>query len=130
MTRSALRSLSLLAPLAFALSAAACSDGSEEGGPPAEEVTDQLGRSCSVEDAAHVTCDEAPAPTAGCAGGAAPCFTLGTTGDAAGPGAICASCCSGDTAIAAAGDCSNIACTTENDCPKVYGRCVSGQCRH
>jgi hypothetical protein len=107
----------------------ACS-GDSGSGPPSTKVKDALGRNCTVQDAAHVTCDQAPHPMAGCPAGATPCWALGTTGNVTGPGAICASCCSGNTSSGTAADCSSLVCSTDMDCPDVYGRCMSGACRY
>lgn len=89
-----------------------------------------LGRSCTLESAAEVTCDQPPAPAGGCQSGETACYQLGTTGDASGPGAICAACCKGNTSRSMAGDCSNLVCSTADDCPPSYGRCLNNVCRY
>jgi hypothetical protein len=106
-----------------------CGGGGDDG-PPAQELEDMLGRSCLFDNASEVTCDEPPMPTGGCSGGATACFQLGSSGDAAGPAAICAACCMGSTSHSAAGDCSNLVCSTNDDCPPSYARCMSGICRY
>lgn len=112
-----------------ALMLGACgSDGAE--GPPAQEVVDTLGRSCTLATAGDVTCDQAPMPTDSCESGATACFQLGTTGDASGPAAICAACCMGTVSHSAAGDCENLVCSTNDDCPPTYSRCLDGVCRY
>ena len=122
------RPLLALPSIALLCQLASCSSSSDDGGPPPDEVTDQLGRTCLIEDAANVTCDEDPQPAAGCPEGATPCFDLGTTGDASGPGAICAACCGKDISVSMAFDCSNLTCSTDDDCPAIYGRCLRGEC--
>jgi hypothetical protein len=112
---------------ASALGILACSSDSGSG-PPSTKVTDALGLHCTVEDAAHVTCDQTPHPMAGCPAGATPCWSVGTTGGVTGPGAICAQCCSGNTGTGVAADCSNLVCSTAMDCPDIYPHCTSGAC--
>lgn len=107
---------------------ACSSSSSDDGARPSTQVKDKLGRTCAVTNAATVSCDKAAQPAAACKTGATACFTLG--GGPGGPGAICASCCAGDSATSVAADCSEIACGTPTDCPKEYGRCVSGACRY
>ncbi|MFT3924223.1 MAG: hypothetical protein QM778_16935 [Myxococcales bacterium] len=121
----------ILRASAFAalLFSTACGDSGSDG-PPAQQVEDMSGRSCSVQDAFTVSCDVDPMPTGGCQTGETACFQLGTTGDASGPGAICAACCKGNTSRSIAADCVNLVCSTADDCPPEYGRCVSSICRY
>ncbi len=126
------RSASRFASLAWIAGAflAACSSNSEPA--PGQTVMDMLGRTCVIPQSAAdpITCDQPPQPIAGCSSGATPCFLLGTTGDAGGPGAICAGCCSGNTGTSLVVDCVNLTCATPADCPPSYARCVSGSvCR-
>jgi hypothetical protein len=114
--------------LAVLIVLAACGGGEE--GPPPLAVEDMLGRSCEIAVGNEVTCDEEPKPAAGCPSGETACFQVGTTGDAAGPGAICAACCKGNTSRSVASDCSNLVCSSAEDCPPQYGRCVSNMCRY
>jgi len=107
---------------------AACGDSSG-GGPPSTKVKDMSGRTCSVIDAAEVTCDKVPTPAAPCATGKTACYSVGTTGGSVlGPGAICAGCCEGNTGTFLPADCSDIVCSTSSDCPDVYPTCTKGQC--
>lgn len=107
---------------------AAC--GASDDTPPGVEVRDQAGRTCTIPVEGEVTCDAIPSPLAGCTGGTTPCFLLGTTGDAGGPGAICAACCGGSSTTIEIEDCSPLTCEDASDCPAEFGRCVSGnQCR-
>lgn len=117
--------------LAMLLGAFGCGGDDSSGAPPPQQVTDQLGRVCSIVNLLDVTCDQAANPSSGCTAGSAPCFVVGTTGDAGGPGAICATCCGGGSSSVALADCSNISCQTPADCPPSYGRCVTGNiCRY
>ena len=114
----------LLATLALA----ACGGGEE--GPPPLQVEDMRGRSCEITVDHEVTCDEEPMPSVGCSAGETACFRVGTTGDAAGPGAICAACCKDNTSRGIAADCSNLVCSSAEDCPSEYGRCMNSVCRY
>ncbi len=113
----------------LAVGSLACGDDGD-GGPPAQEVEDMLGRSCMLLSAAEVTCDQDPMPAAGCPSGTTACFQLGTTDNAAGPAAICAACCGPSSSTSTRGDCSNLVCSSADDCPPQYGRCMSGICRY
>jgi hypothetical protein len=109
----------------------ACSSDDDEGeGGPTVRVTDLSGRTCSVENAADVECDEPPEPADGCSDGAEACYSLGTTGDASGPAAICAGCCSGNSSISAEEDCIEVTCADASTCPSPYGRCLNNRCRY
>ena len=115
--------------LGGALCAAGC--GSSDDGAPKTNVKDAAGRSCTLTaDSMEATCDKPPMPAAGCPATAHACFITGTTGDASGPGAMCAGCCAGNTASSQASDCSNLVCSSNADCPAEYGRCLTGQCRY
>lgn len=114
--------------VALVLILAACGGG--EDGPPPLAVEDMLGRKCEITIEDNVTCDQSPMPSMACKTGETACFQVGTTDNAAGPGAICAACCSGNSSRSVAGDCSNIVCSSAEDCPVVYGRCVNSVCRH
>ena len=89
-----------------------------------------LGRTCTLASSGKVTCDAQPEPVNGCKTGETACFQLGTTGSAAGPGAICAACCDGNSSTSYSSDCSNLVCSSNDDCPPEYGRCMSGVCRY
>ena len=104
--------------------------GSDDDGGPKQTVHDQAGRTCVLETAGKVTCDQEPKPTNACKTGTTACFQLGTTGDVAGPGAICAACCGTSSSTSFSMDCVNLTCASAADCPPEYGRCVSGACRY
>jgi hypothetical protein len=94
--------------------------------------------SCTQNDViGPVSCDNGTSPTNTCTNGASACWIEGTTAmggyDGGQPvgqetAALCAACCSGNTAVAAAGSCTSIACTTVNDCPLESTMCTSGYC--
>jgi hypothetical protein len=108
---------------------AACSGSS--GGPPRQTVKDAAGRTCTIiASEMTVRCDQPPMPSAGCPPGTTACFLEGTTGDASGPAAICAGCCTGNQGTSAAADCANIMCSTDEECPSDFSRCANGQCRY
>lgn len=115
--------------LGLCLLAWACG-GDDSSGPPKLEVKDKAGRECTIGAADEVSCDQDPMPSAGCPSGANACFQLSSTGDAAGPAAICAACCQGSTSTSVAVDCSEITCATDDDCPSTFGRCLNGACRY
>ena len=129
-THDFVRRMALLAFLVGAGGVACSSDDDEGDGGPTVRVTDLTGRTCSIENAAEVDCDEPPAPIDGCPEGSMACYSLGTTGDASGPAAICAGCCSGNNSTSTADDCSEITCADAGDCPSSYGRCVDNECRY
>lgn len=114
----------------------ACSSSSSDGNTgtgssASKTVKDKLGRTCTISQAAGpITCDQPPQPAAACKSGTTACFTLGTTSDVGGPAAVCAGCCTSDTATSVRTDCSEIPCATPADCPANFARCVTeGVCR-
>lgn len=111
-------------------SSPACGGG---GGPPKQTVHDEAGRTCVLSAASgpkELSCDEDPMPSISCKADESACFQLGTTGDAAGPGAVCAACCGKTSSHSVSADCENLSCSSADDCPPEYGRCVSGRCRY
>jgi hypothetical protein len=107
--------------------AVACSSGGS-----GKTVKDQAGRTCTVPDTGlTLSCDKTPMPMNGCSGGSTPCFVQGvasSTTSTIGPSAVCAACCSGNSATSGANDCSQITCTALNDCPQGSTKCESGGC--
>ncbi len=113
------------------VSALGCSSDDDEGDDgPTVRVVDLTGRTCSIENALDVECEQPPEPTAACSGDAEACYSLGSTGDASGPAAICVGCCSGDSSVSGADDCSEITCADAGDCPSPYERCLQNRCRY
>jgi hypothetical protein len=108
----------------------ACSSSDDGGSRPTKQVKDKLGRTCTIGDTLTASCDQEPKPAAGCKTTATACFTVGTSGDASGPAAICAGCCEGNTSTSVRTDCAAITCATAADCPTEYGRCLNAECRH
>lgn len=116
-------------PVLLTILCLACSS-EDDGARPTKQVKDKVGRTCTIGESLDATCDQAPKPSVACKSGTSACFQVGSTGDAAGPGAICAACCGGNTSSSVAADCSPITCSADNDCPSPYGRCSNGECRH
>lgn len=114
----------------FAIVGVACGSDDDGSGYPSVTVKDKLGRTCTIGEADNATCDQDPKPSGACRSSATACFMLGTTGDASGPAAICAGCCEGNTATSVRTDCAALTCSAASDCPKTYGRCLNGECRH
>lgn len=108
----------------------ACGSDDEGSGYPTQTVKDKLGRTCTTGEGLSATCDQEPKPAGGCKTTAKACFTIGTSGDASGPAAVCAGCCEGNTSTSVRTDCAAITCATATDCPSPYGRCLNGECRH
>lgn len=123
-----------LSLLAFALTAgllAACSSSSSDG----QTVKDQAGRTCTIPPSGSLTisCDATPMPKMACTGGASACFVKGVAPTGGGVGtpaqsAVCAGCCSGNSASSNGADCSPIVCKTVDDCPHGDKKCENGTC--
>jgi len=122
---------SALAPFVFVGSILlACGSDDSGSGYPSQTVKDKLGRTCTTGEGLTASCDQEPKPVAACKATAKACFTIGTSGDASGPAAVCAGCCEGNTSTSVRTDCAAITCTAATDCPSPYGRCLNGECRN
>jgi hypothetical protein len=118
---------SICAALVLATIVVACSSSSSSSGTDTK-VKDQRGDTCAVPEHASFTisCDQTPTPSKACTAGATACWIYSTPFPP-NPARICSACCSGSTAGSAAGDCSNITCTTNADCP-ASTTCSQGTC--
>ena len=118
----------LASSLCFAFGLAACGSSGDE-----RTVTDQAGRTCTIPASGSLTieCDATPMPKNACSGGATACFMTGVVNSSPGmigPEAVCAACCDGDESVSSEEDCSQIDCTTIDDCPLGTTECKNGGC--
>jgi hypothetical protein len=122
------RRASLASVLLLACALAACGGSSDD-----RTVKDKAGRTCTIPSSGSLTieCDAMPMPANACTGSSSACFVTGvvdTTTTMIGPAAVCAACCAGNQSTSSEGDCSQIVCTTIDDCPLGTTECKDGGC--